>query len=191
MKNQQAEKRLMQFLIVLTAIGFYSMAQAQRVNHPVQLRLNEAQTVVEIETVGKCANDNHNGCIEVAHGTQGRLNFTLVGNNANQCNRPDGKKWEIGEAYLGGKGSLTKPDSWGGFQNDSKVKADFNFVNATTGQLKKESGSNSNSIVIFDENMALEWYNIWYKVTIVCVDSDGNTVGELVADPRIKNGGRQ
>jgi hypothetical protein len=190
MNNQQTKIRMMQLLVVLTATACFSMAQAQRVNHPAQLRLNEAQTVVEIETVGKCANDNHNGCIEVAQGTQGILKFTLVGNNANQCNRPGGKKWEIGEAYLGGKSSLTKPGSWGGFQNDSEVKADFNFVNATTGQLKKESGSNSNSIVIFDENMALEWYNIWYKVTIVCVDSDGNTVGELVADPRIKNGGR-
>jgi hypothetical protein len=191
MKNQQAKNWLIQFLVVLTAIGFYSMAQAQRVPHPAQLRLNEAQTVVEIETVGKCANDNHNGCIEVAQGTQGSLKFTLVGNNVNQCNRPGGKKWEIGEAYLGGKGSLTKPNSWGGFQSDSEVKADFNFVNATTGQLKKESGSNANSIVVFDENMALNWYNIWYKVTILCVDSDGEPVDKLVADPRIKNGGRQ
>jgi hypothetical protein len=190
MKNQQAKNWLIQFLVVLAAIGFYSMAQAQRVPHPAQLRLNEAQTVVEIETVGKCANDNHNGCIEVAQGTQGRLKFTLVGENANQCNLPGGNKWEIGEAYLGGKGSLTKPNSWGGFQSDSEVKADFNFVNATTGQLQKEAGSNSNSIVIFDENMALNWYNIWYKVTVVCVDNHGNAVGELVADPRIKNGGR-
>ena len=190
MKNQRAKRRLMQFFIVLAAIGFYSAAQAQRENHPAQLRLNEAQTVVEIETVGKCANDNHNGCIEVAKGTQGRLKFTLVGENANHCNRPGGKKWEIGEAYLGGKGSLTKPSSWGGFQNDPVVKADFNFVDAATGQLEKEAGSSKNSIVIFDENTAAQWYNIWYKVTVVCVDSNGDTVDELVADPRIKNGGR-
>jgi hypothetical protein len=191
MKNQLTKKRLMQFLIVLTALGFYSMAQAQRVNHPVQLWLNEAQTVVKFKGVGGCTNDNHSGCIEVAHGTQGRLKFTLAGDNTSQCNRPGGEKWEVGEAYLGGKGSLTKPNSWGGFQSDSEVKADFNFVDATTGQLKKESGSNANSIVVFDENMALEWYNIWYKVTIVCVDSGGEPVDELVADPRIKNGGRQ
>lgn len=190
MKNQRVTKRLMQFLIVLAAIGFYSVAQAQRVNHPVQLRLDNTQTVVEFKTVGKCANNNHNGCIEVKQGTQGRLKFTLVADNTSQCKLPGGKKWEIGEAYLGGKGSLTKPNSWGGFQNDSEVKADFNFVDPATGLLKKEAGSNANSIVIFDENMALEWYNIWYKLTIVCVDSAGETVGELVADPRIKNGGR-
>jgi hypothetical protein len=191
MKNQQTKKRLMQFLIVLAAFGFYSMAQAQRVNHTVQMRLNDLQTEVKFKTVGKCANDNHNGCIEVARGTQGRLKLTLVADNTSQCNRPGGKKWEVGEVYLGGKGSLTKPNSWGGFQSDSEVKADFNFVNATTGQLKKESGSNANSIVVFDENMALNWYNIWYKVTILCVDSDGEPVDKLVADPRIKNGGRQ
>ena len=190
MKNQQKKIGMVQLLIVLTAIGFYSMAQAQQVNHNVQVRLNDTQTAVKFKSVGKCANDNHNGCIDVKKGTQGRLKFTLIGDNTSTCNRPGGKKWEIGEAFLGGKGSLTKPNSWGGFQGDSEVKADFNFVDAATGQLAKEDGSNSNSIVIFDDNNALQWYNIWYKLTVVCVDSDGNNVDELVADPRIKNGGR-
>lgn len=191
MKNKQTKKRLIQLLAVLVAVGFYSMAQAQRVNHPVQLRLNEAQTVVDFTSVGTCANNNHNGCINVAQGTQGRIKMTLVGDSTSQCNRPGGKKWKVSEAFLGGKGSLSKPGHWGGFQNDSEVQADFSFVDAATGQLRKESGSNANSIVVFDNNMSPNGYNIWYKLTIVCVDANGNAIDELVADPRIKNGGLQ
>jgi hypothetical protein len=188
MNNQQAKNRLVLLLVVMTAVGFYSTAQAQRVNHNVQMRLNAAQTGLDVETHGQCVNNNHKGCIEVAHNTQGRLKFTLVESN---CKLPGGNKWEIGEAYLGGKGSLTKPTSWGGFQNDNAIQADFNLANTATGLLVKESGSNKNSIVIFDDNTTPNGYNIWYKVTAVCVDNNGDVVGNAETDPRIKNGGNQ
>lgn len=191
MKNHQVKIRLMPLLVVLVAIGFYSTAQAQRVNHNVQLRLNQAQTVLDVKTNGSCENNNHKGCIEVAHGTQGRLMFTLVADGANDCTLPGGDTWEIGEAYLGGKDSLTKASSWGGFQNDADVQADFSFADAATGRLNKEAGSNKNSIVIFDDNTTTNGYSIWYKVTAVCVDDDGNVVGDAETDPRIKNGGNQ
>lgn len=191
MKNHGVKNRLVPLLVIITAIGFYSTAQAQRVNHPVQMQLDAAQTVLDVTTRGRCAQDNHPGCIEVAHGTQGRLQFTLMGSNANQCNLPGGSHWEAGDVYLGGKGSTTKPNSWGGFQNDHEVQADFNFADAATGLLNEEAGSNQNSIVIFDDNVSPNGYDIWYKVTVVCVDNGGNIIGEVEMDPRIKNGGTQ
>lgn len=191
MKNRQVRNRLLPLLVVATTVGFYSAAQAQVVNHTVQMSLNEAQTVLDVDTRGRCANNNHNGCIEVAPGTQARIQFTMVGENLRHCTRPGGSHWKIGEVYLGGKGSTGKPSSWGGFQNDAEVQADFSFANAATGQLNKGSGSNQNSIIVHDSNSSPNGYDIWYKVTAVCVDSGGDVIGEVETDPRIKNGGTQ
>ncbi len=183
MKDQLTKSSLLQLLVVLVAIGFYSVAQAQVVNVNVQLQLNSAQTGLDVTTRGQCSDNNHNGCFEVGKGKKARINFTLVGNR--QCNKASGASWEVGEVYLGGKGSSSKPGSWGGL--DAQVQADFNVADAASGRLNKESGSSKNSIVIKDDNHNA--YNIWYKVTAKCVDGGGNSLGEVETDPRIRNGG--
>lgn len=187
--NSKMKTGLLPLVVLITASGFCSIAQAQRVNHNVELRINDSQTMLDATTRGGCSNNNHPGCIEVSKGTQGRFNFSLVGNKS--CDLASGATWVLGEVYLGGKGSTSKPNRWGGFQNDSDVKADFNLANEGTGQLVKESGSNQNSIVIFDDNSTENGYEIWYKVSAVCVDSDGNAQGTVEMDPRIKNGGME
>ena len=184
MKKYLAKNGLFQLLVVLVAIGFYSMAQAQLVNVNVQVQLDGDQKKLEVTTRGQCSNDNHNGCIHVRKGTQARINFSFVGNP--QCNRPGGVSWEIGEVYLGGKGSMSKPGGWGGL--DAQVQADFSVADAASGRLNKGAGSNKRSIVISNNNKNA--YDIWYKVTAVCVNDSGSTVGvPAETDPRIKNGG--
>ena len=183
MKNHLAENRLLQLLVVLAAIGFYSVAQAQRTNITVQLELNGNQKKLEVTTRGQCSNNNHNGCIVVRQGTQARINFSFVGKK--QCKLPGGVSWKVGEVFLGGKGSLSKPGRWGGL--DEQVQADFNVADAASGLLNKESGSNDQSIVIFDDNH--NKYDIWYKVTAVCVNGDGSVIDTVETDPRIKNEG--
>jgi hypothetical protein len=183
MKIYLAKNRLFQLLVALVAIGFYSVAQADMVNVNVQLQLDSSENMLEVTTRGQCSNNNHNGCIHVRRGTQARINFSLVSNP--QCNKPGGVSWEIGEVYLGGKGSESKPGSWGGL--DAQVQADFSVADAASGRLNKGSGSNRQSIVISNNNNNA--YDIWYKVTAVCVNGSGSTVAVAETDPRIKNGG--
>ena len=184
MKNYLAKNRLFQLLVVLVAIGFYPVAQAQLVNINVQVQLDGAQDKLEVTTKGQCSNNNHKGCIHVRKGTQARINFLFVGDK--QCKRPGGVSWEIGEVYLGGKGSMSKPGSWGDL--DAQVQADFSVADAASGRLNKGAGSNKQSIVIINNNKNA--YDIWYKVTAVCVNGNGSTVGvPAETDPRIKNGG--
>ena len=184
MKKYLAKNRLFQLLVVLVAIGFYSMAQAQMVNVNVQVQLDGNQNKLEVTTRGQCGDNNHNGCIHVKEGTKARINFSFVKNT--QCNRPGGVSWEIGEVYLGGKDSTSKPASWGGL--DAQVQADFSVADAASGRLNKGAGSNKHSIVISNNNKNA--YDIWYKVTAVCVNDSGSTVGvPAETDPRIKNGG--
>lgn len=189
MKNQRIKNRTLQLLVVLMTIGFYSAAQAERVDHRVDLILVDNQSKLEAETKGKCAKSNHKGCFEVEHGTQAKIRLELKGTN--WCRRQGGKKWVLGEVYLGGKNSLVKPDSWGGFEDEPDVRADFNFADEKTGRLNKEDNSDKNTIYIYDNNNSTVPYDIWYKVTAVCTDRYGNAVGDVVEmDPRIKNGGR-
>ena len=184
MKNYLVKNRLFQLLVVLVAFGFYSMAQAQLVNVNVQVQLDGDQNKLEVTTKGQCSDNNHKGCIHVKKGTQARVNFSFVKNT--QCKRAGGVSWEIGEVYLGGKGSMSKPGSWGDL--DAQVQADFSVADAASGRLNKGAGSNKQSIVIMNNNKNA--YDIWYKVTAVCVDGSGSTVGvPAETDPRIKNGG--
>ena len=186
MENQPLKSRLLQLVTVLVAFGFCSIAQAQVNNYPVQIQVNNVETELLVVEKGRCSSNNHKGCIEVPQGKKARIKFSL---DDKQCKKPDGVKWEMGEVYLGGKNSSSKPapSDWGNL--DPEVEADFNVADVITGRLNKESGSNKNSIVIFDENLALVEYDIWYKVTAVCVDRNGKELEELETDPRIKNGG--
>lgn len=185
MKNHLVITRALQLLTVLAVTGFCSLAQAQVDNIAVQLALDGEQSMLNVTTRGNCSDNNHNGCVSVHQGKQARINFTLVGNK--QCNRADGGGWELGEVYLGGKNSQGKPGYWGNL--DGEVQADFNVADAASGQLNGESGSNDQSIVIFDANNYE--YDIWYKVTAVCVDGSGSVVDTVETDPRIKNGGTE
>ena len=187
--NKDKSSRIIRFLAIIAVLGISSSAYAQRVNHTVDLRLDEAQTMLEAETRGSCSRNNHPGCIAVARGTQGRLNFNLTGNKV--CQMQSGASWEVGEVYLGGKNSESKPGSWGGFGNDAEVQADFNFSDPATGELVAEAGSNENSFVILDENLSEGGYDIWYTVTAHCVDGGGNILATVELDPRIENGGTQ
>ncbi len=185
MKTQPTKTRLLQLVALLAVTGFYSLAQAQVDNVPIQLALDSGQTRLDVTTRGNCSANNHNGCVVVHQGKQARINFSLVGNK--QCNRAGDGAWELGEVYLGGKNSPNKPGYWGNL--DSEVQADFNVADAASGRLNGESGSNDQSIVIFDSNNYE--YDIWYKVTAVCVDGSGSVIDTVETDPRIKNGGSQ
>jgi hypothetical protein len=183
LKNHLTKTRLLQLFIALVLTGLFTVAQAQTVNHNVQMQLDNAQNNLDITTLGQCSSNNHNGCIDVKAHKQARINFSFVGNK--QCNRAEGAKWEIGEVYLGGKNSPNKPRSWGGL--DQEVKNDFNVADASTGLLNKGAGSNEQSIIITDQNGST--YDIWYKVTAICVDSAGSVLATAESDPRIRNGG--
>jgi hypothetical protein len=183
-KDHLTKTRLLQIFIALVLTGLFSVAQAQTVNHNVQMQLDNIQSKLEITTQGQCGNKNHNGCIDVKANKQARINFSFVGNK--QCNRAAGAKWEIGEVYLGGKNSPNKPQSWGSL--DQEVKNDFNVADASIGLLNKDAGSNDQSIIITDQNKSA--YDIWYKVTAICKNSSGSILGQpAVSDPRIRNGG--
>ena len=78
MKNYLAKHRLSQLLVVLVAIGFYSMAQAQLVNVNVQVQLDDDQNKLEVTTRGQCNNNNHKGCIHVKQGKQASKNQFFV-----------------------------------------------------------------------------------------------------------------
>jgi hypothetical protein len=184
MKNHLTKTRLLQIFIALLLTGLFTVAQAQTVNHNVQMQLDNIQSKLVITTRGQCGNNNHNGCIDVKAHKKARINFSFVGNK--QCNRAEGAKWEIGEVHLGGKNSQNKPQSWGGL--DQEVEDDFNVADASTGLLNKGAGSNEQSIIITDQNESA--YDIWYKVTAICRNSSGSILGEpAVSDPRITNGG--
>ena len=185
MKNYLAKTRVLQLAAVLAVAGFCSLAQAQVDNITVQLSLDGGQNMLNVTTRGNCSDNNHNGCVSVHPGRQARINFSLVGNK--QCNRVGNGSWELGDVYLGGKNSQGKPGYWGNL--DGEVQADFNVADAASGRLNGESGSNDQSIVIFDGNNYE--YDIWYKVTAVCVDASGSVVATVETDPRIKNGGTE
>jgi hypothetical protein len=185
MINHQVKSRLLQVLVLTAVIGFNPLALAQVENYTVQMRLNGNQTELDVESKGRCSKNNHKGCIEVPHKKKAKVNFSFVGKK--QCNRPAGVSWEVGEVYLGGKDKSDKPGSSGWGNLDADVKADFNVADAVSGRLNKEAGSNKNSIVISDENILP--YEIWYKVTAVCVDGSGKIIDTIETDPRIKNGG--
>ncbi|MCP4046721.1 MAG: hypothetical protein GY732_12135, partial [Gammaproteobacteria bacterium] len=103
MKNQQTNYWMMRLLVVLVAIGFYSTVHANRAESKVEIRLNDQHSELDIDTKGKCVKKNHKGCIDVAKGTQARFEFKFVGSKT--CNLQGGKKWLLGEVYLGGKNS--------------------------------------------------------------------------------------
>lgn len=185
MTNYLTKTGVLQVFALLAVAGFCTMAQAQVDNVAVQLALDSGQNMLNVTTRGNCSDNNHNGCVTVRQGTQARINFSLVGNK--QCNRAGDAFWELGEVYLGGKNSQGKPGYWGSL--DDEVQADFNVADAANGRLYGESGSNDQSIVIFDQNNYE--YDIWYKVTAVCVDGGGSIIDTIETDPRIKNGGSE
>jgi len=174
---------LLQLAMLIVATGFYSVTQAQVDNITVQLALDANQTKLLATTVGSCQKANHKGCVNVKKDRKARIHYVLKGNT--NCNKPGGKKWKLGDVYLGGKNSANKPGVWGNL--DQEVRADFNVADAASGRLNGEAGSNDQQIIISDQNKYK--YDIWYKVTANCVDSDGKVKATIETDPRIENDG--
>lgn len=176
---------LLQLPVVLALVGFNPVAEAQVDNFTVALQVNAAQTELDVTSRGRCSNNNHNGCLDIPKHKTAKIKFPLNGNR--QCNRSGGGMWNLDEVYLGGKGSLSKPTTWGTL--DTEVQLDFDVADAATGLLNKASGSSDQKIVITDDNKYA--YDIWDKVTAICVDEGGSTIATIETDPRIKNGGTQ
>jgi len=183
MKKLDVRTMFFRVLTGLALMGIVSVAQAQTDNVNVQLTLDSSQTALDITTRGNCSDNNENGCVEVGRNKKARINFSFTGQR--NCDLQEGARWNLDEVYLGGKDSVDKPRSWGYL--DAQVQADFNVADAGSGLLNKDSGSNDQSIIIFDQNNYA--YDIWYLVTAVCVASDGSRLAVVESDPRIKNGG--
>lgn len=183
MKKLDGKAIFLKALTGLALAGMVSVVQAQTDNVNVQLTLDSTQSALDITTRGNCSDNNQNGCVEVGRNKKARINFSLTGER--RCDLENGARWNLDEVYLGGKNSPDKPGTFGYL--DAEVQADFDVADATSGLLNKESGSNDQSIIIFDQNNYA--YDIWYLVTAVCMSSDGSRLAVVESDPRIKNGG--
>lgn len=187
MRNYLTKISLVQLLAVFILTGVLSDAQAQVEMFKLQLDLDVNQTKLIVNSVGRCSSDNHPGCIEVGHKKKAIIDFVFIEDK--KCNRNDDAIWELSAVYLGGKNSLKKPkkNKWGGL--DAEIEADFNVADPVSGLLNGESGSNANKIIISDDNEYA--YDIWYKVTAVCVNNSGLVLATIETDPRLRNGGSQ
>jgi len=168
MKKQSHKHRgLLQFVIALCVLGFYSTAQAAAV--VVGLQVNADQTGLEATTRGTCIKEpNPNGCIHVTGAVQ--INFTMP---AAKCSEDE--SWRLGEVTLG-------TSEKGEPGNISDVAASDFDADQETGVVTPVSNS-ANHILIKDDNS--EAYDIWYQVSASC---GGETI---YTDPRIENGGSQ
>ena len=149
----------------------------------VDLRIESSPAELVASSRGSCRNYNHPGCVQTDKYQSADINFNLKGDK--KCDLADGADWSLTGVYLGGKGSLSKPDAMGNL--DSEVEADFDVANATSGLLNYQNGSNPQHIRITNRNS--NSYSIWYTFVASCTDRDGNVLGTLRLDPRVKNTG--
>ena len=170
-------------VIFVLGMLFASAASAKTFN--VDMELNADQTVLTVVARGNCKKDNHPGCVETQKGKDADIKFHLKKAHTD-CNKAEGAQWELSAVYLGGKNSTAKPRSWGNL--DAEVAEDFDVANATTGLLKHANGSNKRKISISNKNQ--HEYSIWYTVVASCVGSDGQVLGTVEVDPRVKNVGK-
>lgn len=149
----------------------------------VDLRIDSSPAELVASSRGTCRNNNHPGCVQTDKYQSGDINFNLKGDK--KCDMADGADWSLTGVYLGGKDSLSKPASMGNL--DAEVQADFDVADASSGLLNYQNGSNPQHIRISNQNS--NSYSIWYTVVASCVDRDGNVLGTLQMDPRVKNTG--
>ena len=169
--------------VAIAAAGllFASEASAEKIS--VSLKINEGQTALEVSSRGNCSNHNHKGCVQVTKYKPADIHFNL--NSDKKCNMADDAQWELTQVYLGGKNSETKPLSWGNL--DAEVATDFDVADAASGLLNVQNGSNPQNIRVSNKNTKA--YSVWYTVVASCMDRDGNVMGTLEVDPRVKNTG--
>jgi hypothetical protein len=160
-------KFFLQTVLVLSTIGFFSIAQAAVV---INIEVNDDETALDITTHGTC-NDSSNsrGCIK-ASGRQ-QINFNLVGDK--MCSLETGEKWRLDSVVL----SESK-DAGPGI---SRVASDDFGADANTGRITDKLLHNDQHITVRNNNTAV--YDVWYTVYATC---GGQTID---ADPRIKNDG--
>lgn len=169
MKKQTSKlKVLLQLVLVLSSLGFYSAVQAAAI--AVGLKVNASQTGLEVTTRGSCVSGNNSkGCVGVAKGKRTNINFNLP--NA-RC--AGNEKWQLGQVTL----STSNKGQPGGI--GPVAASDFN-ADEVSGVVTPVSSS-GNHIMIRDNNS--QEYDIWYTVSASC---GGNTI---YTDPRIENGGQ-
>lgn len=154
-------KIVLQLAVLLSVIGFHSVAQAQTVS----LEVNSSNSKLSVTSRGNCPSNNANGCIRATGNIQ--INFNLK-NKA--CDA--GGSWKLSQVVLGN--SQNNPG------NISAVAAsDFN-ANQSTGVVTPVSQSDRH-ISIRDKNT--QAYTVWYTVMATCGSATINS------DPRIVNDG--
>lgn len=174
--------------LILVCVCFNVQADTQ---YFVQMKLNAQESGLEITThkfdAGCSGFGKKKGCI-TAHKGDKNLKFSFLLAGKTKCTRPDGDHWKLSQVSLGGKGSSSKPNTWGGFASDTEVTHDFDFSDPVTGVLNPAGPSNDRQITISDKNDYA--YEVWYKVEAICVDVKDAPVGSPInADPRIINEG--
>jgi hypothetical protein len=135
----------------------------------VQLRVNDAQTGLDVITPGNCASNNHPGCINNRGQGVQPINFNLIGDRG--CSA--GGQWALDHVALGMQaksvGNLKPP----------VVPADFS-ADPTTGVVTPAT-RNDTHIQMRNQNSAA--YDVWYTVYATCSSVTIET------DPRIENDG--
>jgi hypothetical protein len=168
MKTQKNSLRFfLQLVLTVSAIGFFSIAQAAIV---VNMEVSDDEDALNITTHGTCNDANNSrGCI-TATGRQ-QINFNLVGDK--MCSLATGEKWKLDSVVL----SESK-DAAAGI---SPVASEDFGADINTGRITDKLLHNDKHISIRNNNTAA--YDIWYTVYATCGDQT------IDADPRIKNDG--
>jgi len=155
-------KTFLQLAVVLSVVGFHSIAQAQTVS----LEVNDSQDKLIVTSHGNCSSNNANGCVRASGKIQ--INFNLK----NTSCAATGESWDLSQVILG-----NSENSQG---NISAVAASDFDANQSSGVVTPTSQS-ARHISIRDDNT--EAYTVWYTVTASCGSST------IDSDPRIVNDG--
>jgi hypothetical protein len=195
MKHRTTIMNLTTQLVLLTSLALICSNAFADTHYFVQMKLNPQQDELVITTnkkdTGSCKTTwSKKGCVRAEKGVRDiKVDFLLAGKN--KCELDGGDHWKLNSVMLGGKDLGSKPDSddqWGGFQTDTNVMKDFDFLDAAKGTLNPAGPASDRRITISDKN-GYE-YIVWYKVEAICVDRSGNQVGDAIyTDPRIENEG--
>ncbi|MGB5488780.1 MAG: hypothetical protein WBN06_15420 [Lysobacterales bacterium] len=156
-------KAFLQLIMVLSAIGLVSVAQAA-----IDVKFEVEGGKLVPKTAGKCKKQPIKpGCLKASNGKV-QFNFKM---KDKKC---PGGKWQLDHVALGNSENSTG--------NITPVAAaDFN-ADQSSGRVDPVS-SNANHILIRDNNSAV--YDVWYTVYARC--SGNNLV--INSDPRVENDG--
>lgn len=180
---------LPQLALSLMVAGTCSVALADS-HYFIQMNVNNAESELTITTdrgdAGGCKLGARKGCIRANKGEDVKFSLLLSGNS--NCSLGERSKWKLGDVMLGGKNSSRKPQTWGGFENETQVTSDFDFADKATGVLNLASAKSDRRITIHNKNQHA--YEVWYLVTADCVDKNGAVLKTISVDPRVINEGK-